>query len=227
MTLKDKIHNENRAEPPALPCCVVRPSSSSSTSSFGPTRRRSALLVVFRPHTLSFGPTHRHSALPLGPPPHSWACGAPSACAALPTLPWGGLPRVRLPASSWVAPFPGCTLHIKVGHSTPACGCPHHRGAVFIVAGPYAVSFEPSASFWAALPRRARALVVLWCQTLASGCPTAVFACPRRCVVSNLGVGLPTSLWVSLPRRSLPLVIMWCRTSALGCPSSQWGKSEE
>ncbi len=159
----------------------------------------------------------------MGLPMPAFTCphgrGAPSARVALPTLPWGCLPRVRLPASSWGTLFPGCTPHVEVGHYTPPYGCPHSRGAVFIVEGPYAVSFESSASFWAALPRHARALVVVWCRTSASGCPNAAFAFPRRCVVSNLGIGLSTLLWVSLPQRSLPLVIVWCRTSASGCPS--------
>src|SRR6266699_6105855 len=49
MKLNDKIHNENRAEPPALPCCVVRPSSCSSTPLFSPPRCSLALLIVIRP----------------------------------------------------------------------------------------------------------------------------------------------------------------------------------
>src|SRR6266699_3217333 len=55
MKLNDKIHNENRAEPPALPCCVVRPSSCSSTSTFGPPHCCPALLVDVQPSLSSFG----------------------------------------------------------------------------------------------------------------------------------------------------------------------------
>src|SRR6266581_1714483 len=77
MKLNDKIHNENRAEPPALPCCVVRPSSCSSTLSFGPPHRCPALLVDVQPSSSSFGPPRRRSALLVDVWPSSSTFGPP------------------------------------------------------------------------------------------------------------------------------------------------------
>jgi len=50
------------------------------------------------------------------------------------------------------------------------------------------------------------------------GSPAAALVAPRCRPVSNVGLGLPMSLWAALPRRSLPIVVVWCRTSTLGCP---------
>src|SRR6266568_63210 len=124
MKLKDKIHNENRAEPPALPCCVVRPSSSSSTSSFGPPRRCSALVVDVRPLSSLFGPCRRHSALPLGPLPHPWAF-----------LRHGGALRIVVGLFA-----------LLFGPSASLLGARVVVRALRIVVGPFALSFGPSAS---------------------------------------------------------------------------------
>jgi len=57
-----------------------------------------------------------------------------------------------------------------------------------------------------------------WATHVVVGCPTAVFDSPRYRVVSNIGVGLPTSLRVAVLGRSCLVVVVGSRTSTLGYP---------
>jgi len=77
---------------------------------------------------------------------------------------------------------------------------------------------------WAALLWRSSPFVVVALRASVLGCPITAFDCSRRCVVSNVGVGLPTSLWAALPRRS-PLfvwfeLLRWASQVVVGCPAS-------
>src|SRR6266581_2448687 len=140
MKLNNKIHIENRAEPPALPCCVVRPSSPSSTSSFGPPRRRSALVVVVRPSSSS-----------LGPPPHCLALllvVRPSSSSSGPRPRRRALLLVVRPSSSSLGPRPPprrSALRALIWPS-PSWAYLRHDGALRVAVEPLALSFGPFAS---------------------------------------------------------------------------------
>ncbi len=174
MKPNDKIYIENRAEPPALPCCVVRPSSSSSTSSFGPTRRRSALLVVIRPSSSSFGSPPRHGALCIVIRP------SPSA---LPLIlgPYAllfGLVGLQMPAGSCQRHRWTYYAHVRLpalwrGSSSP-------RGAICVMAAPYVLSLSPL-RYRLGPPRRCwAARVVVWALCVVVGPLALSFGPPHR-----------------------------------------------
>ena len=93
-----------------------------------------------------------------------------------------------------VDPPPHCSA---LRHRAPLASSFGRRWSVHVVVGPLTL--------------------VLSCPVIV-GCPTTAFASPRYRVVSNIGVGLPTSLRVAVLGRSCLVVVVGSRTSTLGYP---------
>ena len=88
------------------------------------------------------------------------------------------------------------------GFPTPAMGCPHHCGLLWL-----GVRLRSSSRCFVGRRRAARG---------ALGYPTLVFVSLRRRGVSHVRVGLPVVSWGALRRYSSPFVVKGLRRLALG-----------